>query len=394
MVFGQIDLKDGIWRAELALSDTTVLPFNFDIGQVNGETMFFIQNGSERIIVSDIQQLDDGELVAKMPVFDSAIKTNFTENGMDGYWYNYAKGDDYRIPFTAKYGDQYRFKLERKPNSTTKNITGRWEVIFGVGTENTSEAIGEFSQIGQRVVGTFLTPTGDYRYLEGIVENNQLKLSCFDGSHAFLFQAEMTEDGQSMKGDFWSGSHWHEQWTAKKNDAAVLPDPDKLTFLKEGYEAMAFSFPNLSGEMVSLDDPKYQDKVVLIQILGSWCPNCMDETAFYTQAYKKYQDQGLEIIGLAFERNPDLAVSKPILEKYIQQMGIDYELLLAGRASKKEAAEVLPMLNHVLSFPTTIFVDRKGKVRKIHTGFSGPATSEYPIFTQKFTQFVESLLKE
>ena len=57
-----------------------------------------------------------------------------------------------------------------------------------------------------RVTGTFLTETGDYRYLEGVVDGDSLKLSCFDGSHAFLFHAALDQD--SFRGRFWSGTHW------------------------------------------------------------------------------------------------------------------------------------------------------------------------------------------
>ena len=53
------------------------------------------------------------------------------------------------------------------------------------------------------------------------------------------------------------------------------------------------------------------------------------------------------------------------------------------------------MLNHVLSYPTTIFIDKKGVVRKIHTGFNGPATGEkYTEFKTEFEGFVGELIDE
>jgi hypothetical protein len=49
----------------------------------------------------------------------------------------------------------------------------------------------------------------------------------------------------------------------------------------------------------------------------------------------------------------------------------------------------------VLSYPTTVFVDKKGKVRKIHTGFNGPATGEkFTEFKTEFKAFVGELLAE
>ena len=53
------------------------------------------------------------------------------------------------------------------------------------------------------------------------------------------------------------------------------------------------------------------------------------------------------------------------------------------------------MLNKIISYPTTIFIDKKGNVRKIYTGFSGPATGEaYTDFVKETTEFVEMLLRE
>ena len=75
-------------------------------------------------------------------------------------------------------------------------------------------------------------------------------------------------------------------------------------------------------------------------------------------------------------------------------MNIPYEVLLAGQSDKKEAAKSLPMLNHILSYPTMIFIDKTGAVRKIHTGFSGPATSKYETFIEEFEQTIDQLSSE
>jgi thiol-disulfide isomerase/thioredoxin len=132
-----------------------------------------------------------------------------------------------------------------------------------------------------------------------------------------------------------------------------------------------------------------------VQIMGSWCPNCMDETNFLSPWYRKNRERGVEIIGLAYEKNPDFSVSAPKLKKMITRFGIEYNVLLAGQNDKAKASLTLPMLNRVLAFPTTIFIDRNGKVRKIHTGFSGPGTGEYYTqFVEEFEQFVDKLVAE
>jgi thiol-disulfide isomerase/thioredoxin len=188
---------------------------------------------------------------------------------------------------------------------------------------------------------------------------------------------------------------YQETWLAAKDENAELPDAETLTYLKDGYDSIEFEFPNEKGEMVSLKDEKYQDKVVLVQILGSWCPNCMDESKFYVKWLNEHPDVPVEVIGLAFEKKTDPEFAFPKIQKMKGRFGMDYEVLLAGLNSGKEAAKALPMLNHVMSFPTTIYVDKQGKVRKIHTGFSGPGTGEYyEKFTEDFDRFMEKLIAE
>jgi thiol-disulfide isomerase/thioredoxin len=272
------------------------------------------------------------------------------------------------------------------------DISGRWETDFSRGTEDSSKAIGVFKQRKNHLEGTFLTPTGDYRFLEGSVDGKNLTLSCFDGSHAFLFKGEINGN-ESLIGTFWSGLHWSEPWTARRNESFELPNPDSLTFLKQGYKKLEFSFPDLEGKKVSLADEKFKNKVVIVQIMGSWCPNCMDETVFLSNLYNKKNKKDLEIIGLAFEKIPERAHQNLLRLK--DKFKVNYPILLAGPSDKKEAAKALPALNHIMSFPTTIFIDKKGIVRKIHTGFSGPATgSEYDKFKEEFNLFVDKLLKE
>ena len=115
------------------------------------------------------------------------------------------------------------------------------------------------------------------------------------------------------------------------------------------------------------------------------------------QFYKDHKNENFEIVALAFENAKTIEKVTANLNRLKERIGIDYPILIAqtGSASKKLAAEKLPMLNHILSYPTTIFIDKKGTVRKIHTGFSGPATGEkYEKFKHEFERFVETLSNE
>ena len=107
-------------------------------------------------------------------------------------------------------------------------------------------------------------------------------------------------------------------------------------------------------------------------LAGSWCPNCHDEAAFLAPLYREYRAKGLEIVSLMFEHFGDFPRAAAATQRFRQHYGIEYTTLIAGISDKDEAAKKLPMLDRVYAFPTTIFIDRKGVVRKIHTGFSGP----------------------
>jgi len=130
--------------------------------------------------------------------------------------------------------------------------------------------------------------------------------------------------------------------------------------------------------------------------MGSWCPNCMDETRLYCRWYEKYQPQGLEIIALAYERASDFPTAVRSISRLKQHFNCGYEFLIANYSTDKEAAaRTLPMLNRVIAYPTSIFIDRQGRVRKIHTGFNGPGTGPlYTRFVEQYTAFIEQLLAE
>ncbi len=387
----QVQPRVGAWHLTLELPDRAI-PFRFELDRRDSATWIArIQNAAEAIEVSDIDLRHDTFLM-RMPLFDSEFRGVVRNDSLiEGFWHNHLKGPDYRIPFRAVAGDHDRFA---GPANGLGAFAGTWETHFNKGTKDRYDAIGLFEQQpGGTVTGTFVTETGDYRYLEGTVHQDSMQLSCFDGSHAFLFAARL--HGDSMVGRFWSGSHWQEPWVAYRNSAYQLRDPDSLTFLKEGYDMADFSFPDLDGKPVSPRDKRFRGKVLMLQVMGSWCPNCVDETMVLKDLHTAYADQGLAVIALAFEKYADADAAVVGLRRFKQTLGIEYPIVYAGMASKEQAAEKLPFLNHLMSYPTCVFVDRTGKVRRIRTGFYGPSTGQHYVnYTRNLRTFVEQLLAE
>lgn len=387
-------LKEGTYRGVLILNEekSIELPFNFDVSYKSKKPNIIIKNADERIVVNEISVKGDS-LIFKMPVFDTEFRTVFVGDNLEGVWINNYKTTNNKIRFKATYGETNRFLVG--PGKANPIFEGRWETTFSPDTKDSSKAIGIFHHVEQTdyVTGTFLTETGDYRYLEGIKHNNNLYLSCFDGSHAFLFVAEYSN--LKLTGMFYSGATWQEPWEAKLNQKVKLANAEEITFLKNKEEKINFSFPDLNKKTISLNDKKFENKPVIIQVMGSWCPNCMDESAYLADVYKQYKHQGLEIIALAFEKTTDFEKAKNQVLRLQKRFKMDYTILITQQTGKDKASEVLKALNKITAFPTTIFLNKQHQVVKIHTGFSGPATgNDYELFKRNTENVIERLLKE
>ena len=383
------EITAGIWRGVIELQGQE-LPFNFEVNRDTSGIKVNLINASEKIVLDEINQIGDS-LIIVLHIFDAELRTKVNENSMEGFYYkNYDKS--FKLPFHATLGDDFTF--EKVIDQPTTDFSGKYAVQFITDKKDTIVSVGIFSQKGNYAEGTFLTPTGDYRYLEGNVMNDKLNLSTFDGNHAFLFIARKNEEG-TIVGDYWSGKSWHETWTAIKNENAVMPNAESLTYLKEGFDKIEFSFPDLNKNLISPSDKKFKGKVLILQIFGTWCPNCMDETKFLSQWYRDNKDRGIEILGLAYERKADFDYASSRVKKMKERLKVDYDFVIAGTDDKKKASETLPMLNEVLAFPTTIFIGKDGNVKHIRTGFEGPGTGVYyEQFKERFNEVVNELLAE
>lgn len=377
----------GQYRAYIQLKDKE-MPFLLDLKEEGEKISGHLINGEERILLDDITTKDDSVLIP-MHIFDASIIATISGGRLQGEYVKHFE-DDYRLAFRAERGIDSRFPPQA---DAAVDFSGRYDLVFH---QETGElhAIALLRQNGNQLSGTIMTATGDYRYLAGHAFSEQFELSTFDGDNLYLIEGRMTANGK-MEGTFWSGKSRKDSWTATANPDAQLTDAGSLTYLKEGYEQIEFSFPNLKKEMVNFPDEYYKDKVVILQIFGTWCPNCMDETKFLAPWYKENKERGVEIIALSFELKDDFDYAKKRIERMKEKLDVPYEFLVAGTSDKESASQALPMLNHIMSFPTTIFIDKKGEVRKIHTGFTGPGTGQpYKDFITDFNKIMDELLGE
>lgn len=382
----ETELKTGFWRGEITVQKQQ-LPFVFKVLKGNDSFKINLHDGDNIIELNEVKVANDS-IFFTMHIFDIDVKAKINGNSLVGtYTKNYV--DNYVLPFKATFG-----KKERIDNVTSNDkFNGKWSFKFEGNDEN-NKKIAIFRVEDNVLKGTILTKTGDYRFLEGTSVDDKFSLYAFDGNHMYIFKAKLENDS-IFSGELWSGKTGHYKFSAIKDENASLPDANKLTYLKEGFDKIEFSFPDLNGKQVTLNDPKYKDKVVVLQVFGTWCPNCMDETKFFTEWYDTNKDRGVEIIGLAYEVKDDFEYAKARVQKMKDTYNVNYDYLIAGTSNKGDASKTLPMLNHIMSFPTSIIIDKKGKVRSIHTGFSGPATGDYYLhYVEEFNTLMDTLLSE
>ncbi len=371
------------------------LPFNFEVTYIDNERFYVeIMNGSERIRLDSIQYGRDRSQARDtmniwFPEYQSYIHAEIRGGVMQGEWVVTTK-EDYRIPFYAHAGRGYRFTTLQEP--PLRDLSGSWATLIGTeGPEEDQEkAIGEFKQKGNHLEGTFRTETGDYRFLEGTVQGRKFFLSCFDGAHAYLFDGSIRND--TLFGEYRSGHRYKTLWTAWQDPNFKLMAADSMAHLKKGAQ-INFSVQTPEGKNLVYPSAAFDNKIKVFTVMGTWCPNCRDEQVFLTQFLKENPDLAKEmsVVSFAFERNKNVAQINPHLLNYKKKMGIPFEIAYAGTSDKASATKFFPALDKVLAFPTMIIIDKQGQVRRIHTGFDGPATSKYADFKKEFTGLIQEL---
>jgi peroxiredoxin len=383
----QVTLKNitGKWRGEFLLGENLVVPFNFEI---DAKGMVYLINAEERFKTSPVIIQNDS-LFIPLDQFDNELAFQFQKNVLTGVL---RKQDRHTVllPASAEKGKTFRFKENK--NAKAEKLEGTYSIEFTFESGKKERSVAIFKQNGKQLTGTFLKESGDARYLQGIVEGNKFYLSSFIGSTPGYYTGEVHTDG-TIEGEQ-IGSRVHHQFRGKRDSYAALPDPYRKLEVGERKKLAPFSFPDIAGNMVSLSDEKYRNKVVIIPVTGTWCPNCIDEAIFLSPWYEKNKHRGVEIMTIHYERQSDTGFSRKVMRRFRERFKIQYDQVFGGVANSDTVRRTLG-LPEFKSYPTTLFIDKKGNVAKIHSGYSGPATGRfYEEFLKEFNDEVDRLLKE
>ena len=380
------------YRAEVKRNDGYHIVFKIEENRSAGKLQWTIINDTERILINEIRQSGDSLLV-DLPFYEAELKQQVNPKGYQAEWYKKTSTGEQHMPVVITKGRERNvLNLPGK----NKDFSGRWRATFHKPDGRQSQILAEFRQDGKNISGTFLTPTGDYRFLEGTVAGDSMVLSTFDGTHAFFFGAHLNENGTIDRGVFASGPTYLENWTAIKDSQMTIDESTAAMRLRGDVSNLDFEFPDLDSNLVGINDDRYKGKVVVIQIMGSWCPNCMDETAFLSNYYRLNKQRGVEVIGLAYEYTLDFARASRNLRRFKDKFNVEYPMLITGVLSSDtlRTEKTLPQMTPIKAFPSMIFIGKDGKVRKTHAGYSGPATGvHHEIFKKEFEEEIKVLLE-
>ncbi len=370
---GSYDLRfqteNGVIPARLHISET---------GEWN------ILNAEEQIRLDSIVLKGDSFFI-KLPLFDSSLRGCWRNDSLVGEWTDHSRSA-YHIPFVAS--------VHASMGCDSLIEEHEYNIMFSPGdSAETSKGVLVLQKRGGIVTGTILTETGDYRYLQGEWNEQGMWLSAFDGTHLFYLSGEVAGDSIT-NGVFLSGKHWKESWIAVRSNSNTLRNPYSIATLQVN-EKPVFEVLNSAGHPVLFDSSTWKNHVSIIQIMGSWCPNCTDESRFLKELYSNHSKDGLQIIPVAFERGDNVSAACNRVANQFNQLNIPYPFYYGGKSSKDEAQKKLRFLTEVHSFPTTVFIDKNGVIRRVYTGFYGPGThDEYVKHSTEIQSLVAGLLNE
>lgn len=377
------ELNTGPWRFELKLEHTTV-PFIIDFQWVGKKLQGTLYNGEEQIILKNII-FTENRFRVPLGTYEASLDLKLESlTQISGFHVKHNKNPEVKTPIVGIYGKTERFPEKKKDPQI--NLTGKWSVTLIDEKNESTPGVVVFKQNGSHLTGSVLTPTGDYRYFEGYVSGSRFFAASFDG----IFNYTISGNLQNNNLDASLISSSITKISGKKNNNAKLPDAYSQTQIN----ILDFSFPDLKGKKISLTDKEFKNKAIIVQLFGSWCPNCIDEMNYLIPWYNKNKSRGVEIVALAFERSLTELESKRQLARVQKHKKPTYPILLAGLKAEDKPMDKIKNLNNFISFPTTIFLNKKHQVIKVHAGFTGPGTGEFfENWKKEFDETVNEILR-
>ncbi len=388
----------GEWQATASQSGLDI-PFHYRISRQGGHALRGSFFNGEDALDSDPATPAQDHLILRYPAFDRVLDLHLTPQGdlVGSYtaihpgphspdWHIEAHRPTTTAPATAVPAPDFD-GLWIVPAASRKQNEHAWRLIVHQ----------QFGELSAALLGV----GGDTGALTGSWQDGRWQLSNFSGTRAEVAtvtprqeqHGDLTLDVQ-LAGGHGGSSHYtaYRPDTARRLGLPEAADLGSHTTVRDPDEVFAFDFPDLHGHRVANTDARFRHKVLLVDVSGSWCPNCHDEAPLLEALYRKYHARGLEIVTLDFE-DPDQYRDPARLRAFIARYHTAFPVLLAGTTD--QAQQKLPQAVNLDAWPTTFFIARDGRVRHIHTGFSAQATGAFhQAITREFEQQIETLLAQ
>jgi peroxiredoxin len=281
-----------------------------------------------------------------------------------------------------------------------QDIGGEWEIaVKSAKGESAWQLRVEPAKSGGAIRAVVQRIDGDTGSLYGGWTGKDYRISHFTAAGPALYSLAPQTDGTLLVSNLLRADTGEQQNLVARRPAQARAsklvgptDPTEQTRMKDSSARFAFSFPDLTGKLVSNTDPQFDGKVVIVAIGGSWCPNCHDEAPFLESLYQQFHSKGLEIVNLSFEEEHQVKAPER-LRAFIAKYGLTYTVLVAG--DTEQLNEKVPQAENLNCWPTSFFLGRDGRVREIHAGFAGPANPQaHEALIKETTKLVEQLLAE
>lgn len=376
----------GLWDATITFHGRDI-PFRFQIAGSGSNVQGWFFNGADKVVSSG-GSYQDGSLVLDFDSYAAKLQAKLKDGMLVG---EYGPMLNKSYPVTLR-----RHKAEEATSAKAPSINGLWEVAVNSAKGEKAWRLIVQQKSASNVEAAILRVDGDTGALTGEYKDGKFVLSHFSGGRPSLMIITPEADG-TLAIDM-TDLHGASNLVANRPDVArakgLAPptDPDHHTSVKDDSQPFRFSFPDLNGRIISNTDPQFQGKVVLVTVTGSWCPNCHDEAPFLEELYRKYHNQGLEVVSLSFEEEDQLK-NPTRLRAFMKEYGIEYTMLVCGTPDDRDKKLTQPV--NLNSWPTTFFLGRDGRVRYVHAGFPGPASGIlYHQAVKEYYSRVEGLLGE
>jgi len=375
---------NGLWDATVVVNNGIEIPFRIELSGSGAAAKGSFFNGDEKV-TSTTGTFENGALTLSFDEYGTKLEATLKDGRLEGQYTRGTRGAPY--PFQAK-----KFAPVPVGDAKIPQIAGLWNVqVKSSKGESAWQLI--VRQAGAEASASILRIDGDTGALTGTYHDGKFVLSHFSGARPLRLELTPGADGTlSVVQNQDNPLVATRMEIAKAKGLPEPSDPSRFTSVKDPTEPFRFSFPDITGKLISNTDPQFRGKVVIVSIAGSWCPNCHDEAPFFTELYRKYHGKGLEIVALSFEEAAQLQ-DPARLKAYVTRYGITYPMLLAGIPD--QLTEKVPQIENLNSFPTTIFLGRDGLVREVHAGFPSKASGRFYTETRdSIRDLVEQLLSE